>query len=557
MATGLQHFGKYELHKRLARGGMGEVWEAFDTQLHRRVAIKMLRPVLQDDPHFVERFKREAQLIASLRHPYIVQIHDFQISESSDTGSTLVYMVMDYVQGPTLAEFLHRTSHKRLFPAPSDIIYILTGTSLALDFAHRRGLLHRDIKPSNILLDQRPSLTNPIGKPVLIDFGIARLQGANRATAAGALVGTPQYISPEQARGKECDHTSDLYALGVILYEMVTGEAPFRGSSTVSIVMQHINEPPTPPHFVNSAVPLELSEVILKSIAKAPSDRFQSASEMTIAAARALNVPVPTSLLRAGTPSQGGIVPQQSSILPPPSLSLPPLEMATMPWSPPPIKLEEVAARSPQRAEPITLTQEAVQFWSIPVAQPLSPPLVPPARPGKRGFVRKRLLTLLGLFLCIFALSSGGALWYFAHSGSGQSAAMVNGQVVFSHSSQNTHSGYDTVQIDVHNLRALPPGEAYYAWIESGASETFRPHWQLVVHDGLVHMSNQNFSGFHSLLQPDTILLITIEQAGTDPVVPNVEPTARVAYAPLQPGQGTVFTIQQCPPSGQSNVCQR
>ena len=555
MATGLQHFGKYELHKRLARGGMGEVWEAFDTQLQRHVAIKMLRPVLQDDPHFVERFKREAQLIASLRHPYIVQIHDFQISEPFDTGSTLVYMVMDYVQGPTLAEFLRRTSHKKLFPAPSDIIYILTGTSLALDFAHRRGLLHRDIKPSNILLDQRPPLTNPIGKPVLIDFGIARLQGASRATAVGALVGTPQYISPEQARGKECDHSSDLYALGIILYEMVTGEAPFRGSSTVSIIMQHINEPPTPPHLVNPAVPLALSEVILKSIAKAPADRFQSASEMTIAAATALSVPVPTSLLRAGTPSQGGLVPQ-SGILPPPSLSLPPLEMATMPWSPPPIKLEDAAVRSPQIAEPVTPTQEAVQFWSVPAPQPLSPPFVPPALPEKQGFTPKRLLTWLGLVLCIFALSSGIALWYFAHSGSGQTT-MVNGQVVFSHSSQNTHSGYDTVQIDMHNLRALPSGQVYYAWIESGASESFRPHWQLDVHDGSVHMTKNNFSGFHSLLQPDTTLLITIEQAGPDPIVPNVDPAARVAYASLQPGQSTVFIIQQCPSGGPSNICQR
>jgi serine/threonine protein kinase len=557
MATGLQHFGKYELRKRLAHGGMGEVWQAFDTQLQRLVAIKMLRPVLQDDPRFVERFKREAQLIASLRHPYIVQIHDFQISESREPDSTLIYMVMDYVEGPTLAEFLRRTSRRRLFPAPRDIIYILTGTSLALDFAHRRGLVHRDIKPSNILLDQRPPLTNPIGKPVLIDFGIARLQGASRATAAGALVGTPQYISPEQARGKECDHSSDLYALGIILYEMVTGEAPFRGSSTVSIIMQHINEPPTPPHLVNPAVPVELSEVILKSIAKAPSDRFQSASEMTIAAARALNVPVPTSLLRAGTPSQGGIVPQ-SGILPPPPL-LPPVEMATVLWSPPPIKLEDAPVRSPERAEPVTPVQEAPQIWSLPIPQPSSPSPIPPAPPGKgagkQSLTRKRLPMLLGLFLCIFALSAGIALWYFGHSGQ---TTMVHGQVTFSHSSQNTQSGYDMVQIDAHNLPALSSGQVYYAWIESGASESFRPHWRLTVHNGSVHMPNLTFPGYHNLLQPDTILLITVENAGSDPVVPNIEPADRIAYAPLQVNTThPVFTIQQCPPISQPNVCQR
>ena len=229
-----------------------------------------------------------------------------------------------------------------------------------------------------------------------------------------------------------------------------------------------------------------------------------------------------------------------------------------MPWSPPPIKLEEATARSPQVAEPVTPTQEAVQFWSIPAPQLSTLPLVPPASSGKQVFTRKRLLTWLGLFLCIFALSSGIALWFFTHSGSSQSTATINGQVVFSQSGQNTQNGgYDTVQLDVHNLPPPPPGDVYYAWIESGASESFRPHWQLTVHDGSVYLPKQTSSAFHSLLQPDTILLITVEQAGTDPVVPNVEPTGRIAYAQLQPGQRTVFTIQQCPPIGQSNVCQR
>ncbi|HEY7417382.1 MAG TPA: protein kinase [Ktedonobacteraceae bacterium] len=551
MATDLQHFGKYELRKLLAHGGMGEVWQAFDMQLQRYVAIKMLRPVLQDDPEFVERFKREAQLIASLHHPHIVQIHDFQISEAPETESTLVYMIMDYVQGPTLAQFLRKTSHRKQFPSPSDIIYILTGTSLALDFAHRRGLVHRDIKPSNILLDQRPPLTNPIGKPVLIDFGIARLQGANSATAAGALIGTPQYISPEQARGRECDHVSDLYALGIILYEMMTGEAPFRGSSTVSIIMQHINEPATPPHMVNPAISLELSEVILKSIAKKPSDRFQSASEMTIAAARALNVPVPTSLLKSGSPSQGGIVS--------PSLSLPSPEMATMPWSPPTIHLEDAAAVNPQRTEPVTPTQPEPQIspaQMLPLSSPtLTPPVQSAAPIRKHVSLRSRPLVLIGLFLCIFALSSGVALWYFANSGANKTTVTVNGQVTFSHSSHNTQNGDDTVQIDVRNLPTLSPGETYYAWIETGASESFRPHWPLAVHGGSVQTRKLTYPGYHNLLRADSILLITIENSGTDPLLPNVELSNRVAYAPLQPGQNTVFTIQQCPPISQSNIC--
>jgi hypothetical protein len=165
---------------------------------------------------------------------------------------------------------------------------------------------------------------------------------------------------------------------------------------------------------------------------------------------------------------------------------------------------------------------------------------------------------LLGVFLCIFALSSSGAWWQFTHMSSGQTAPAASGQVTFSHSSNYSQGGYDTVQIDMQGVPTPPAGKAYYAWIESGASEGFRPHWKLVVQNGSVHMSNLTSAGNHSLLQPDTILLITVENAGNDPLLPNTDLANRLYYAPLQQNASPpVFTIRSCPPINSSNICLR
>src|SRR5581483_11108501 len=281
MSAEQRNLGKYRLVERLAHGGMGEVWKALDTQLQRYVAIKLLRADWQDDPDFVARFEREAQLIASLHHPNIVKIHNFHFSHPPESETTKVYMVMDYVQGQTLADYIRSTSRKGIWPSAADIIYIFTGTSLALDYAHQRGMIHRDIKPANILLDQRMLTPRPMGEPILTDFGIARLQGVSAGTAVGSVIGTPLYMAPEQARGEFDDKRSDLYTLRIILYEMMTGVTPFRGGTQLAIIMQHVHDMPTPPALINPHITPELSEVILKSIAKKPEERFPSASAMT------------------------------------------------------------------------------------------------------------------------------------------------------------------------------------------------------------------------------------------------------------------------------------
>ncbi len=211
MSKELERLGKYELLTRLGQGGMGEVWKARDTQLRRYVAIKFLHTNLQDNPDFVTHFMREAQLVASLQHPNIVQIHDFQLADTQGSGIT-AYMVMDYIEGGTLADYIRATSRKGIFPPSPDIVYLFSTIGLALDYAHQKGMVHRDIKPANIMMDKRTT-SNPMGEPILTDFGIARLQGgATSFTRAG--IGTPLYISPEQASGFTVDERSDLYSLG-------------------------------------------------------------------------------------------------------------------------------------------------------------------------------------------------------------------------------------------------------------------------------------------------------------------------------------------------------
>src|SRR2546423_3078709 len=313
----LERLGKYELLERLGQGGMGEVWKGRDTQLRRYVAIKLLHADLQANPDFVTHFMREAQFVASLRHPNIVPVHDFQLS-NTDGSRVKAYMVMDYVEGGTLADYIRNTVRKGLFPPAADIVYLFTAIGLALDYAHQKGMIHRDIKPANILLDKRNSTGMP--EPILTDFGIAKLQGADAGTLTSNLLGTPRYISPEQAQGLPGDERTDLYSLGIILYEMVTGVTPFQGDNPIAIMMQHLHEIPTPPIVLNPDIPPALSAVVLRSIAKDPADWLPSASAMTVAPAQALNVQVPANLIKNSGLS---VEPDYNPLQPPSLLSSP------------------------------------------------------------------------------------------------------------------------------------------------------------------------------------------------------------------------------------------
>jgi serine/threonine-protein kinase len=254
--------GRYRIQRKLGAGGMADVYLAEDQELGRRVAIKILNGRHANDDQFIERFRREAKNAAALNHPNIVSIYDR--GEAEDT----YYIAMEFLDGRTLKELIVSRGAAPVNVAIEYARQILS----ALRFAHRHGIVHRDIKPHNVLVDSD-------GRVKVTDFGIARA-GTSQMTEAGSIVGTAQYLSPEQARGGEVDPRSDLYSLGVVLYELLTGKTPFDGETPVEIAMKHLSNAPKPPSKLRPDIPRELDMVVMRALAKNPDDRYQSADEM-------------------------------------------------------------------------------------------------------------------------------------------------------------------------------------------------------------------------------------------------------------------------------------
>lgn len=265
-----QSIGKYRVLEALGRGGMGRVFRAYHPQLDRYVAIKVLRPELVEDPELIVRFQREARAIASLRHPNIVQVFDFDIQDD------LYYMVMELLDGDSLRTRLNqfRTAGERM--PLIDVMSIMMDCLQGLGFAHQQGIIHRDIKPANIMLNQQ-------GQAVITDFGIAQIVGSVQITNSGVLMGTPSYMAPEQGLRGQCDQRSDLYSLGILFYEMLTGYTPFDADTPLAILMKHLHDPLPLPRQVDPAIPAALERIVLKALAKDVDDRFQTAEEMTAA----------------------------------------------------------------------------------------------------------------------------------------------------------------------------------------------------------------------------------------------------------------------------------
>ncbi|WP_275463895.1 Stk1 family PASTA domain-containing Ser/Thr kinase [Streptomyces noursei] len=310
--------GRYELGSVLGRGGMAEVYLAHDTRLGRTVAVKTLRVDLARDPSFQARFRREAQSAASLNHPSIVAVYD--TGEDYVDGVSIPYIVMEYVDGSTLRELLH--SGRKLLPERS--LEMTTGVLQALEYSHRAGIVHRDIKPANVMLTRT-------GQVKVMDFGIARAMGdaGMTMTQTAAVIGTAQYLSPEQAKGEQVDARSDLYSTGCLLYELLTVRPPFVGDSPVAVAYQHVREEPQSPSTFDPEISPEMDAIVLKALVKDPDYRYQSADEMRadieaaldgqpVAATAALGAvgygeqDQPTTLLRAQDP--GG---PKTSMLPP------------------------------------------------------------------------------------------------------------------------------------------------------------------------------------------------------------------------------------------------
>ncbi|HUK93707.1 MAG TPA: Stk1 family PASTA domain-containing Ser/Thr kinase [Gaiellaceae bacterium] len=297
--------GRYRIIRKLGAGGMADVYLAEDQELGRRVAIKILNDRHAADEQFVERFRREAKNAAGLSHPNIVSIYD------RGTAEDTYYIAMEYLEGRSLKELIVGRG-----PAPIKIAVEYTRQILAaVGFAHRHGIVHRDIKPHNVLV-------GPEGRLKVTDFGIAR-SGASQMTEVGSIIGTAQYLSPEQAKGAPVDQSSDLYSVGVVLYELLTGQVPFTGDTPLEIAMKHLSAVPEPPSELRPEVPRNLDQVVLRALAKDPGDRYHSAEEMDADLRRVLEgLPVGEETANAATAVLSGagvIAAAPTSVITPPT----------------------------------------------------------------------------------------------------------------------------------------------------------------------------------------------------------------------------------------------
>ena len=270
--------GKVRIEKYLARGGMAEVYLGTHLTLERPVAVKVLHSFIEEEPDLIARFQREARVVAGLRNPNIVQVYDFDAVDGHP------YIVMEYLKGPSLSAYLRNLHQRNERIDHHQVARLLKALTASLDYAHEQGVIHRDIKPGNILLhgksDEIP-LDQPLANDVeaiLTDFGLVRIANTASQTASGMVSGTPAYMSPEQARGDPVDHRTDIYSLGIVLYEMLAGRVPFEADSTLSVIYQQINDPPPPIPGISPAV----QTIIDRALTKKPEDRYPTSRNMAV-----------------------------------------------------------------------------------------------------------------------------------------------------------------------------------------------------------------------------------------------------------------------------------
>lgn len=277
--------GRYQILNELGRGGMGIVFHAQDKKLNEPVAIKILSPLLSNDPEAVERLQREVSAARRISHPNVIRIYD--IAEAQG----LQYVSMEYFQGTNLRDYLRKNG----IPSIMQAYQLATQICDGLAAAHREGVIHRDLKSQNILI-------NPVNQLKIIDFGLAHTSHLQGMTATGLIMGTPEYMAPEQVAGKRVDERADIYALGIILYEIFSGRVPFSGDSAISVGFRQMKEEPEPPRKINAQIPQTVETIIMKALRKEPSERYASVAELRADLEQALSQPLPASLQKATPP---------------------------------------------------------------------------------------------------------------------------------------------------------------------------------------------------------------------------------------------------------------
>ncbi|MFD6567574.1 protein kinase [Micromonospora profundi] len=365
LSPGVQLGNRYRLDERIASGGMGDVWRGTDQVLGRTVAVKSLLPALLDDPDFAERFRGEARTMATINHPGVVDVYDF------GNDQQIAFLVMEYVEGDALSSTLSRVG--RLTPART--MALVAQAADALHAAHEKGIVHRDVKPGNLLV-------RPNGTLVLTDFGIARSDLVGQLTAAGSVLGTASYISPEQATGGVATPASDVYALGVVAYQCLAGRRPFEGDNPLDIAMRHVRETPRP---LPADIPPQVRAVVERALAKDPAARWPSAAALAGVArqlkaalsqqARSGGNPGPVSAAPSSPAAPGRAQVPQAQQMRPPGAPHRPAPAGQRPTSVPPAQQPRPMSVPPAQQPRPT---------SVPPAQPLRPTTVAPAVPYAR-----------------------------------------------------------------------------------------------------------------------------------------------------------------------------
>ncbi|MEQ4300457.1 serine/threonine-protein kinase [Plantactinospora sp. B6F1] len=390
---------RYRLDERIAGGGMGDVWRGTDEVLGRTVAVKILLPALLDEPGFAERFRGEARTMATINHPGVVDVYDY------GSDQQIAFLVMEYVEGDALSRTLSRVG--RLTPART--MALVAQAADALQAAHDKGIVHRDVKPGNLLV-------RPNGTLVLTDFGIARSALVGQLTAAGSVLGTASYISPEQAAGEVATPTSDVYALGVVAYQCLAGRRPFEGNSAIEIAMKHVRDAP---RQLPGDIPPAIRAIVERSMAKDPKARWQSAAELAAVSRQAA-----ATIGMAGQPGRpvGSLpVPPQRPAPQPPAPAMPPRPTSVPPAPRVPPGAARVAPAAPHSPAAVPVARPPAGTAPVgpagynrgaaPVPQPVRPrpevaysypgrPAVPPSSSGNRSLLIA-LFVVLGMLVMI------------------------------------------------------------------------------------------------------------------------------------------------------------
>jgi len=578
---------KYELQERLGSDAVGQVWKAFDAQQRRFVAIKIIPVNAQTSTDFTPRFYRDAQILAALGHPNIVPIQDYHMSHSGSEA----YIIMDYVEGPSLADYLSATAHMRKIPPPAEIVRLLSPIAAALDYAHQHKVIHGALKPAAILLDKMSATSSTLGEPKLTDFALSHM----RNPLALPLSDIP-YISPEMAQGFAGTNRSDLYSLGVILYEMCTGEVPFDGDTPSDILMQHIHSTPTSPALINPHIPPALTAVIMRSLAKDPAARQSTATALVTMVAKAMNMNVPESISHShpspgivNPPSLSGISgpsdtmngPAYPSQLPEQSLSkappVPPVVAGnnTPALPPPPVISSSTPALpvAPTGAAPVIKMPEEMYAPTAPISQPplatsastpipmtLSGPSVPsqaprqtvlsPTRalPVQKGQPRWLYIALVAVLLVVLVGSAFGAYLFYTRNTPPIQPTIVGHAFFVSSgllSSQNSSQGItDKLQINLQNLPDPQPGKRYYAWLlnEQQIELPAVALGPLPLDDREVTMPYSD-PQHNNLLAHYSRFLVTQEDANPPPTIPSLDTKTWRYYAALSTTPNPADTV--------------